>query len=175
MWKLIVKICISPLYHHQIGNMIQWPFFRVRSWKNITYCIPCNVLMTWTPFWYKMQYHQYNDSHCTGKVVLWPSYLYDGISYLERWSLYWNSPLELITDYCTYSYKNEYLPISHSHDDNMTWKCFPNYWLIVRDSPHTGPVMWTLMFSLLLNWISNWTNSRVTGDLRCHEADMMSF
>ena len=42
------------------------------------------------------------------------------------------------------------------------------------DFSHKGPVMLLVMFSLMLAWTNCWTNSRVAGDLRCHEGHMTS-
>ena len=47
------------------------------------------------------------------------------------------------------------------HDDDITWKCFPHNWPFVRgihwspvDSPHKGPVIWALIFSLVFSWLN---------------------
>ena len=59
-------------------------------------------------------------------------------------------------------------------DDIMTWEHFPyhcpfvrgiQWWLV--DSPHTGPVMWSLGVFWYVNWTSCWTNNQDAGDLRC--------
>ena len=38
----------------------------------------------------------------------------------------------------------------------------------------TGPEMWSFEGFLLSAWTSCWTNSHVSGDLRCHDAHVMS-
>ena len=62
-----------------------------------------------------------------------------------------------------------------THDDVITWKCFPYYWLFVRgkhllpvDSPNKGPVTRTLNASLIFVWLNRWLNCRVIGDFRHH-------
>ena len=62
-----------------------------------------------------------------------------------------------------------------NHDDVITWKHFPRYWLYVRgihrspvNSPHKGQWRGALMFSLICAWINGWVNNREAGDLRRH-------
>ena len=54
------------------------------------------------------------------------------------------------------------------HDDVTAWKSFQHCW------PIMGGIHFTLINSSLLAWMSYWTNSRVPGDLRCHDAHMTS-
>ena len=56
-----------------------------------------------------------------------------------------------------------------------------HYWLFVREircssvlSPHIGPVLWSLMFSLLLTWKNYRISSRFACDLRCHDRHVRS-
>ena len=67
--------------------------------------------------------------------------------------------------------------------DVMTWTPFSHYCpfvgrirLLTLDFLHKGPAMWSfaLMFSLLLLWTNCWTNNRVVGDLRHHDAHFTS-
>ena len=76
------------------------------------------------------------------------------------------------------------------HDDSMTWKFFPHYWPFVRGihywrfikgihwssvaSPHKWAIMQSFEVSLLFGLTNCWINSQVTGDLRCHDAHMLS-
>ena len=67
------------------------------------------------------------------------------------------------------------------HDMIMTWQWFPHYWPYVRgihgsllDSADKGPVTVTLIFPLLLAWISCWTNRRVVSAFRWHDAHVIS-
>ena len=60
------------------------------------------------------------------------------------------------------------------HEAVMTWKCFSHFWSFVQenhwssvDSLHNGPVCGALMRSLMLTWISCWTNSCIACYLRC--------
>ena len=52
-----------------------------------------------------------------------------------------------------------------NHDDVITWKHFPRYWLFV---PHKGQWRGALMFSLIYARINTWVNNRDAGDLRRH-------
>ena len=67
------------------------------------------------------------------------------------------------------------LPHWHWYDDIIKWKWFPLYWPFVRgihwspvDSPHRGPVIWPLMFSLIWAWTNGWANNREASDLWWH-------
>ena len=67
------------------------------------------------------------------------------------------------------------------YDDVMNQKRFPHYWSFVRgvprwlvDSPHTGQIRLTLMFSLMLALTNCKIESRVAGDLNHHDAHVTS-
>ena len=56
----------------------------------------------------------------------------------------------------------------------VTWTHFPYYWPFVLgihwlpvDSQHKGLVIQSLVVSLVLAWISFWTNSQVAGEMKC--------
>ena len=63
------------------------------------------------------------------------------------------------------------------HYDATQWKRFLRHGPFVReihrsplDSPHKGPVTWTLMFPLMLAETNCWINHRVAGDSGRHDA-----
>ena len=63
----------------------------------------------------------------------------------------------------------------YSNDDAITWKHFPRYWPIVREtqlsplnSPHKGQWYGALIFSLVCAWINGLVNNRSAGELRRH-------
>ena len=66
------------------------------------------------------------------------------------------------------------------HDNVMIWKCSPHYWPSMRGIHHWVVVSITntqlaLLLSLMLAWTSCWTNSQVAGDLRCHDAHVITW
>ena len=76
------------------------PIIKVRwSWDHLIFIIEIPILVRWhlciemAPWgWFniKMPSYQYRNSHCRDKMVLWPSYLYNGIPYTGKiTSLYW--------------------------------------------------------------------------------------
>ena len=40
------RICTLSYYHHQIGSMNYYPFFRVRSWNNCMRCMSIYILIS---------------------------------------------------------------------------------------------------------------------------------
>ena len=71
--------------------------------------------------------------------------------------------------------------LSLNHDDIMTWKHFPHYWLLWGESTEYWWINFTKFcdvestgFFVLIVWTSCGTNSPAAGDLRCHEPHVMS-
>ena len=66
--------------------------------------------------------------------------------------------------------------LEERHDEVMTWKCFPHYWLLCKRNPfpsqRSSDRAW--MLSLLLAWTSCWTNIQAACDIRCLNAHVMS-
>ena len=85
----------------------------------------------WIPFQCKYYHSRYRYFHDNNKMVMWPSYLYNGNPYAEKMVfLYWDGPLDVI------------------HDDVIMWTQFLHYWSFVRrihwtvvGSPHKRPAM----------------------------------
>ena len=78
------------------------------------------------------------------------------------------------TTHIIVSWPNPNIMIMSTHEDFMMWKPFPYEWPFVRgicqfplDSHHKGPVLWVMIFSLLLAWTSSWTNNQVSDDYKC--------
>ena len=54
-----------------------------------------------------MPSYQYRKSHCGDKTIMWSSYLYNGISYTGKTSLYWISALCIIDHWLKTFLKHE--------------------------------------------------------------------
>ena len=89
-----------------------------------TYSIP-HKLMTWwckePGPWFniKMPSYHYRNSHCGDKMILWPSYFHNGISYTGKMtSLYWIRDLVAMVDQGQ-GHKN--IPLHHQGISSYTY------------------------------------------------------
>ena len=65
---------------------VRWSyiFLALTHWSDI-----CYLMTIWGWFNIKMLSYQYKKSHCGDKMILWSTYLQNGISYTGKTSLYW--------------------------------------------------------------------------------------
>ena len=76
-WENIYIYTLS-YYHHQIGSMNYYPFFRLRSWKNgvrcMSFCIRMILMVVWNAKWL-----------CHRHVMWWV--VKPGFIYVPKWTV----------------------------------------------------------------------------------------
>ena len=108
---MIEKIYTLSYYHHQIGSMIYYPLFRVRSWNNGMRCMFLYILIlieTEMPFWRHFPIIICTGSRLVRKLYHWchwvttltTIYLKTCAVLLSHWGHVTHTCIGVLNNYC---------------------------------------------------------------------------